>query len=73
MLFVSGNDFDISSVCESCKKNPCLDKIWRKGKVKGAKFTYRLGGRGPFFSGVEGNLSFFGGKGGWISFRYKGV
>ena len=55
------------------KKNPCLDKIWRKGKVKGAKFTYRVGGRGPFFSGVEGNLSFFGGKGGWISFRYKGV
>ena len=44
-----------------------------KGKGKGSKIYISCRGKGAFFSGMEGNLSFFGGKGGWISFRYKGV
>ena len=57
MLFTNGNDFDISSVWGSSKKkNPCLDKIWRKGKGKGAEFKYRLGERRTLLGG-----------GGWIS------
>ena len=47
MLFVNGNDFDISSVWESSKKIPVWIKYGERGKVKGAKFIYRLRGRGP--------------------------
>ena len=68
MLFVKGNDFDISSVREISKTNPCLDKYGERGKVKGAVhvFIYRLwGGRPFFFRG--GDFSVFRGKGGWIS------
>ena len=71
MLFVNWNDFDISSVWESSKKIPVWIKYGERGKVKGAKFIYRLWGRGPLFLG--GNFSFFSGRGGWISFRYKVV
>ena len=73
MLFDNANDLDISRVCESSKKKI---PVWRKygegGKVKGAKFIYRLWGREPLSFG-GGNFSYFGGKGGWTSFRYKGV
>ena len=51
---------------EVVKKNPCLDKIWRKGKGKGAEFKYRLGERRTLLGG--GGLDFRG-KGGWISCR----
>ena len=44
---------------EVVKKNPCLDKIWRKGKGKGAEFKYRLRERRTFFGGGFG----FQGKG----------
>ena len=55
MLFTNGNDFDISSVWGSSKKkNPCLDKIWRKGKGKGAEFKYRLGERRTLLGGGVG-------------------
>ena len=47
MLFVNGNDFDISSVWESSKKIPVWIKYGERGKVKGAEFIYRLRGRGP--------------------------
>ena len=50
---------------EVVKKNPCLDKIWRKGKGKGAEFKYRLGERRTL---LGGGLDFRG-KGGWISCR----
>ena len=33
------------------KKNPCLDKIWRKGKGKGAEFIYRQWDGGSFLGG----------------------
>ena len=61
MLFVNGNDFDISSVWESSKKIPDWIKYGERGKVKGAKFIYRLRGRGPlFFRG--GIFCFLGGE-----------
>ena len=47
MLFVNGNDFDISSVWESSEKNPFLDKIWRKGKGEGSKIYISSTGKGP--------------------------
>ena len=46
MLFVNGNDFDISSVWESSKKYPCLDKIWRKGKGEGSRIYISSTGKG---------------------------
>ena len=49
MLFVNGNDFDISSVWESSEKNPCLDKIWRKGKGEGSKIYISSMGKGASF------------------------
>ena len=52
MLFDNANDLDISRVCESSKKKI---PVWRKygegGKVKGAKFIYRLWGREPLSFG----------------------
>ena len=36
---------------EVVKKNPCLDKIWRKGKGKEAEFKYRLRERRTLFWG----------------------
>ena len=74
MLFDNANDLDISRVCESSKKNPCLEKIWRRGKGKGSEIYISSMGKGAsFFPGGGENFSYFRGKGGLTSFRYKGV
>ena len=53
-MFFNGNDFDISSVCESSKKNSCLNKIRIKGKGKGSKIYISSMGKGAsFFRGGE--------------------
>ena len=51
------------------KKIPVWIKCGERGKVKGAKFIYRLWGRGPPI--FRGEFFVFRGRGGWISFRYK--
>ena len=52
-------------VCESSKKNPCLEKIWRrrKGKGKGSEIYISSMGKGAsFFPGGGGIFRILGGK-----------
>ena len=43
-------------VCESSKKNPCLEKIWRRGKGKGKGSEIYIYGEGSLFLSGGGEI-----------------